>query len=231
MSGLLRSVPSKLWATLATKDTTKQAWDAVRTLRIGDERTRDATVQQLRRNFANLTFKEGESITDFGVRITALATNLRTLSDNISDIEVVKKLLQVVPKSLNQAAVSIEMFVNLNKATIEDVIGRLRVFEERAKPTQITDAMGCLMLCEEDWEARRKELREQENSGGGTSSCNRGKRQDRGRGRGSTPRNGRDERNTTAGNDAGWKPPPGTLCHNCGKGAIGPKTVATRRKS
>jgi hypothetical protein len=116
--------------------------------------------QQLRRNFANVTFKEGESVTDFGVRITALATNLCTLGDNISDIEVVKKLLQVVPKSLNQAAVSIEMFVDLNKATIEDVIGRLRVFEERAKPAQITDAMGRLMLCEEDWEARRKERRE-----------------------------------------------------------------------
>jgi hypothetical protein len=42
------------------------------------------------------------------------------------------------------------MFVDLNQATIEDVIGRLRVFEERAKPAQITDAMGRLMLCEED---------------------------------------------------------------------------------
>jgi hypothetical protein len=218
MSGLLRSVPSELWGTLATKDSAKQAWDAVRTLRIGDECTRDATAQQLRRNFANLTFKEGESVTDFGVRIAALATNLRTLGDHISDIEVVKKLLQVVPRSLNQAAVSIEMFVDLNKATVEDVIGRLRVFEERAKPAQITDAMGRLMLCEEDWEARRKERREQENSGGGTSSGNHGKRPDRGRGRGSTPRNGRDARNTAAGSATGWKPPSGTLCHNCGKG-------------
>jgi hypothetical protein len=103
-------------------------------LRIGDERMRDATAQQLHRNFANLTFKEGESVTAFGVRITALYTNLRTLGDNISNIEVVKKILQVVPKSLNQAAVSIEMFVDLNKATIEDVIRRLRVFEERNKP-------------------------------------------------------------------------------------------------
>jgi hypothetical protein len=85
MSGLLRSVPSELWGTLATKDTVKQAWDAVRTLRIGDERARDASAQQLCWDFANLTFKEGESVTDFGVRITALATNLLTLGDNITD--------------------------------------------------------------------------------------------------------------------------------------------------
>jgi len=52
-----------------------------------------------------------------------------------------------VPENLNQAAVSIEMFMDLNKAKVEDVIGRLRVFEERGKPKQITDAMMCLMLC------------------------------------------------------------------------------------
>jgi hypothetical protein len=122
------------------------------------------------------------------------------------------------------------MFVDLNQATIEDVIGRLRVFEERAKPAQITDAMGRLMLCEEDWEARLKERREQENSGGGTSSCNRGKRPDRGRGRGSTPRNGRDGKNTATGSATGWKPPPGTLCHNCGKGGHWAKDCRGKKK-
>jgi len=40
MSGLLRSVPSELWSTLAHKRTVKEAWDAVKTLRIGDERAR-----------------------------------------------------------------------------------------------------------------------------------------------------------------------------------------------
>ena len=86
-----------------------------------------------------------------GIHITTLTTNLRTLGDNITDAGVVKKLLQVVPERLTQAAVSLVMFLDLNKVTIEEVIGRLRVFEERAKPAQITDAMGRLMLCEEDW--------------------------------------------------------------------------------
>jgi hypothetical protein len=48
-----------------------------------------------------LAFKEGESVTEFGIRITTLSTNLRTLGDNISDTEVVKKMLQVVPKRLS----------------------------------------------------------------------------------------------------------------------------------
>ena len=100
------------------------------------------------REFGNLSFKEGESVNEFGIRITALATNLRSLGDNITDAEVVKKLLQVVPKRLNQATVSLEMFLDLNKVTIEEVVGRLCVFEEGAKAKEVTDAMGHLMLCE-----------------------------------------------------------------------------------
>ena len=128
----------------------KEAWDAVKNLRIGDERGRDASAQQLHREFGNLSFKEGESVNEFGIRITTLATNLCSLGDNITDTKVVKKLLQVVPEKLNQAAVSLEMFLDLNKVTIEEVVGRLRVFEERAKPKEVTNAMGRLMLCEED---------------------------------------------------------------------------------
>lgn len=156
MSALLRSVPSELWSTLGRKKSAKEAWDAIRNLRIGDERSRDASAPRLRRELAQISFKDGESISEFGIRIKAIATNLRTLGDHITDSEVVKKLLQVVPERLTQAAVAIEMFSDLNKTTIDEVIGRLRLFEERTKPKEVTNAMGRLMLCEEDWEARRK---------------------------------------------------------------------------
>ena len=194
-------------------------------------RARDASAQQLRREFGILFFKEGESVTEFGIRITTLATNLRTLGDNITDAEVVKKLLQVVPERLAQAAVSLEMFLDLNKVTIEEVIGRLRVFEERAKPAQITDAMGRLMLCEEDWEARRKECREQENSGGGSNSSNRGKRQDRGRRRGSTSRNGEKARTRPPGTVVVGSHRQAPSASIAERGAIGQKTVVARRRT
>ena len=220
MAGLLRSVPSEMWGTLGRKRTVKEAWDAVKVLRVGDGRARDASAQQLRREFGTLVFKEGESVSEFGIRITSLAVNLRTLGDHISDAEVVKKLLQVVPERLSQAAVSLEMFLDLNTVSIEDVIGRLRVFEERGKPKEITDGMGRLLLCEEDWEARRKTRREQESSGGGSGSNSRGKPRGRGRGRGgsgSGQRDGRDGQGAGTGNAGGGKPPRGDRCDSCRK--------------
>jgi hypothetical protein len=93
MACLLRSVPSEMWGTLGRKRTVKEAWDAVKVLWVGDSRARDASAQQLRREFGALVFKDGESVSEFGIRITSLAVNLRILGDNISDAEVVKKLL------------------------------------------------------------------------------------------------------------------------------------------
>jgi hypothetical protein len=101
MAGLLRSVLSEMWSTLARKRTVKEAWDAVKVLRIEDDRARDANTHQLRREFGMLAFKGGKSVIEFGIRITTLATNLHTLGDNISDAEVVKKMLQVVPERLS----------------------------------------------------------------------------------------------------------------------------------
>jgi hypothetical protein len=222
MACLLRSVPSDMWGTLGRKRTVKEAWDAVKVLRVGGSRARDASAQQLRREFGALVFKDGESVSEFGIRITSLAVNLRILGDNISNAEVVKKLLHVVPDRLSQSAVSLEMFLDLNTASIEDVVGRLRVFEERGKPKEITDGMGRLLLCEEEWEARRQIRREQEISGGGGSSSSRGKDQGRGRGRGRggagpSSRDGQSSRSVGGAYAGAGRPPPGTLCNSCGK--------------
>ena len=65
MVGLLRSVPSELWSTLAVKKTVKQVWDAVKALWIGDERACDASAQQLRQEFGAISFQEGETVNEF----------------------------------------------------------------------------------------------------------------------------------------------------------------------
>jgi hypothetical protein len=97
MAGLLCLVPSEMWATLGRKQTIKEAWDAVKVLRIGDDRARDASAQQLRREFGALVFKEGETVSEFGIRITTLATNLRILGDNITDAEVLRSSCRLSP--------------------------------------------------------------------------------------------------------------------------------------
>ncbi|XP_066392692.1 uncharacterized protein [Miscanthus floridulus] len=184
LAAILRGVPQEIWSLLAKKATAREAWQAVKTMRVGIERVCEANAQQLRRDFNSIAFKPGESVDDFAVRLTTLADNLRTLGDGITDAKLVKKLLQVMPEKLNQAAVALEMLLDLNNIPVEEVVGRLRVFEQRTQPeaTQVTDSLSRLMLCEEDLEARRKARNEQEHGGSSSGSGGRGKRHGRGQG-------------------------------------------------
>jgi hypothetical protein len=130
MSALLRSVPKEMWQTLGRKNTVKEAWEVVKTMRVGADRVKEVNAQRLLKEFENIQFKEGESVDDFGMRITNLVGNLKTLGETIDDLRVVKKFPRVAPPRFIQIVVSIEMFVDLKTLTVDELVGRFRAAEE-----------------------------------------------------------------------------------------------------
>ena len=125
-------------------------------IRVGVQRVQESNAQQLRREFAALVWKDGETAEDFAVRLTGLANNLRILGDNITEAEVVRKMLQVVPEDLSQVVISIETLLDLNTISVEEVTGRLRAVEQRRKPPPVVDSQGRLLLTQEEWMAKLK---------------------------------------------------------------------------
>ena len=73
---LLRSVPPEMVQTLAAKDNAKAAWDAIKAMRVGVDRVREARRQKLRKQFGNLTFNAGETAEDFALRISSLLSEM-----------------------------------------------------------------------------------------------------------------------------------------------------------
>jgi len=163
-----------MWQTLGRKTTVKEAWEAVKTMRIGADRVKEVNAQKLLKEFENIQFKEGESVDDFGMRITNLVGNLKTLGETNDDVRVVKKFLHVVPPQFTQVVVSIEMFCNLKELTVEELIGRLRAAEERFddKVEQIIDKAGHLLLAEDDWlEKNKHRFHSSHKQGGGKTGA------------------------------------------------------------
>jgi hypothetical protein len=90
---LLRAVPPKMQAGLAVKETTKEAWEAIRSIRVGANKVKEANAKKLRREFDDIVFKSGECVEEFAMRISSLANQLRSLGDEVPDKKVVKKML------------------------------------------------------------------------------------------------------------------------------------------
>ena len=98
MAGILRSVPQEMWQLLGAKKTVKEAWEAVRSMRVGADRIKEANAQRLLKEFENIKFKDSEMVDEFALRIGALAADLRTSSETVDDARVVKKMLRVLPQ-------------------------------------------------------------------------------------------------------------------------------------
>ncbi|WVZ93228.1 hypothetical protein U9M48_039226 [Paspalum notatum var. saurae] len=133
MAAILRSVPSDMLGSLARKRTARSAWEAVKTVRMGVERVREASARQLLKEFGEITFRDGELVDDFALRITGLANNIRTLGGKVDDTDVVKKMIQVAPPHLEQIAYSIETLLDVNTLSVEELTGRPRAIEQRKK--------------------------------------------------------------------------------------------------
>ncbi len=161
LEAVLKAVPADLLPVLAVKETAKDAWDAIKTMRVGVDRVRKSKAQELRKQFDANEFKEGESV-EFSVRLSGLVNNLAVLGFQLEESKVCEKFLHVVPDHLEQIALSIET--------------RLRNAEERRPKKKSGDEGGKLYLIEEQWAARAKERQSGEGSLGKKAGNNRRRR-------------------------------------------------------
>jgi hypothetical protein len=72
LEALLAAVPMEMHSSLANKRTAKDTWDAIAAARIGSDCARRSTLQKLRQEWENLTFKLGEDVDDFALHLNTL---------------------------------------------------------------------------------------------------------------------------------------------------------------
>jgi hypothetical protein len=104
----------------------------------------------------NLTFKPGEDIDDFALRLNILQQKMVQFDDDTYGEErVVEKLSWCIPEKYKQIACSIESLLDLSTMSIEEAIGRLKVVDGD-EPQPLSGPItvdGKLHLTREQWEA------------------------------------------------------------------------------
>jgi hypothetical protein len=95
LDAICSAVPAEMIPTLAVKETATEAWEAIKTLRIGDERRRGVAAQTLRKEYENTRLHDGEAIEDFALRFSGVLQRLGDLGDPEPEEKAVKKYLRV----------------------------------------------------------------------------------------------------------------------------------------
>jgi hypothetical protein len=116
-------------------------------------------MRRIRTEFETITFKDGEHIDEFGMRILNLTSTLRSFCNTIDDEKIIRKFLSVVPTRFVQITVSIETLLDLVAMSVEEVMGHLRAVEERLDDDQGASG-GQFLLTERQWEEKKKQGRD-----------------------------------------------------------------------
>ena len=93
MEAILAAVPAEYREPLGTKSSAKEAWEAIAAMHVGSDRAKKAAAQLLKQKYANLKFKDGETVEDFSLHLQTLISKLKSLGVTIDEEEAVSKYL------------------------------------------------------------------------------------------------------------------------------------------
>ncbi|KAD0845374.1 hypothetical protein E3N88_43637 [Mikania micrantha] len=148
---LFQAIPEEMVLQMASYTDPKQVWDGLKTRYLGVDRVRTARLATLKRELENLRMREGETLDDFAAKLTGIASKSRSLGDEIEEVDLVKRLLDSMPKSFVHIVASIEQCFDLNSMLFDEALGRLKAYEERLKGMEKTDDIqGGLLLASQE---------------------------------------------------------------------------------
>lgn len=153
---LFQSIPEALILQVGELDTAKKACDAIKSRYMGAERVREARLQTLWVEFDRLRMKDTDTIDDFAGKLSEISSKSAALGETIEEPKIVKKFLSSLPqKKYIHIVASLEQVLDLKTTSFEDIIGRLKAYEERvAEEEEAQESQNKLMYATSETQAQ-----------------------------------------------------------------------------
>lgn len=134
---LFQAIPEALVLQVGELDTAQKVWEAIKARYVGAERVREARLQTLMADFDRLTMKDTEKIDDFVGKLSEISSTCAALGEEIEESKLVKKFLKCLPhKKYIHIVASLEQVLDLKNTKFEDIVGRLKTYEERIRVSE-----------------------------------------------------------------------------------------------
>ena len=173
---------------------------------MGVDHVVQSKIQSLRREFENLAMKKDEKASDFSFRFTKIISELRDLGERLEEKEAVAKRLRSMPVKYDSQTFSLEQFGNMRGLSVDEVIGSLRVHEQRFQERDSREEEQVLLA---------RAYNQSKKTDRGSSS--RGRRRGTSRGRGRGRRRGRSSKNDKEEEERKSFDKSKIKCYNCQK--------------
>ncbi|KAJ0522523.1 putative RNA-directed DNA polymerase [Helianthus annuus] len=137
---IFQTLPEDVMLQMAKYSEPKDVWEALRVRYLGAERTQKARIQMLTSELDGLKMSETESIDEYAAKLGGVQSKYKSLGATLEEEVVVRKFLNSMPDKYLPIVSSIEQFADIEKMAFEDVVGRLKAYEERNKFKNVNES-------------------------------------------------------------------------------------------
>ncbi|XP_010484986.1 PREDICTED: uncharacterized protein LOC104763293 [Camelina sativa] len=214
---LFQSIPETLILQIGEQNSTKNLWEAIKSRHQGADRVKEARLQTLKAELDQVTMGDSESVDEYAGKMSGLAAQSASLGEAIDETKLVKKFLSGLPREkFIHIVASLEQVLNLNTTTFEDIVGRIKAYEERVGKETLSEDQGKLMFSNTNYRGGYGGFRGGARGRGDTGRGSFG----RGRGRGRDRFNGQNQVGEISEKDQKKKDLTKIVCWRCDKSGL-----------
>ena len=125
-TAIYSAMPMDLMQHLISKETAKDVWETIKTLQLGHERVREASLQTMMKTYENLQMGDDESVEQFAARVVPLVNGIRTLGEKLEEILVVRRFLRAATTRYLPIVLVIEQCVNPKTLMVDDLVRKVQ---------------------------------------------------------------------------------------------------------
>lgn len=157
LAAIVQAVPESVMMGVSDHETTKEVWNALKEMHMGEEHVKKARVQTLKRELHRMYMGESEKFNEFALKVTTVVNEIRALGMKVEEASVVEKLLCSVPDKFLPIVGTIEQWGDVSTMLVAEVVGCLRAFEESSKGRHHDDGEGKLLVAQAEQRFTRAE--------------------------------------------------------------------------
>jgi len=117
-------------------ESAKDIWDAVQVAHEGINQVKQSRIELLMRKYELFDMGDRETVMDMYTRFTHITNELKSLGKSFTIEELVRKILRILPHPWEAKVMAIQEAKDMNKITLDELIGNLQTYELRKSSQQ-----------------------------------------------------------------------------------------------
>ncbi|KZV42862.1 hypothetical protein F511_17466 [Dorcoceras hygrometricum] len=126
---LYKTLDKNMFSKIKTCTTAKEIWEKLIQICEGNDETKENKLTVSQQKYESIKMKDGETMTEFDERFSAVVIELTSLGKEYSNRELALKVMRALPREWDVKTVAMRESKDLNKLELQDLFANLKAYE------------------------------------------------------------------------------------------------------